>query len=183
MKIRKMVCRILYEAVLCRLPSSMRPGGGVYRALCGWAVKGFVASCGTIVNIEDHASISSKLSIGDNSGVGVRSRISGPVTIGDNVMMGRECFILTRNHAFDRMDIPMCEQGFQEDRPVVIGNDVWIGHRVTILPGSRIEDGAIIGAGAVVSGTIPAYTIVGGVPAKVIRKRSQSLPKNNHGEN
>ena len=65
----------------------------------------------------------------------------------------------------------MCEQGFQEERPVVIGSDVWIGHRVMILPGSRIEDGAIIGAGAVVSGTIPAYSIAGGVPARVIRER------------
>ena len=86
-------------------------------------------------------------------------------------MMGRECFILTRNHAFDRTDVPMMEQGFQEEKPVFIGNDVWIGHRVTILPGCRIGDGVIIGAGAVVTGEIPPYTIVGGVPAKVIRKR------------
>lgn len=171
MRIQKLFCRVLYETLLCRLPSSMRPGGGVYRALRGWAVKGFVASCGKNVNIEDHARISSKLSIGDNSGVGVRASISGTVTIGNNVMMGCECIILTRNHAFDRTDIPMCQQGFQEERPVIIGSDVWIGHRVTILPGSRIEDGAIIGAGAVVSGIVPAYTIVGGVPARVIRKR------------
>lgn len=171
MNIKKCFCRVLYEAVLCRLPNSMRPGGRVYRALRGWAVKGFIASCGKNVNIEDHARISSRLSIGDNSGVGIHASIGGTVTIGDNVMMGRECIIITRNHAFARTDIPMCQQGFQEERPVVIGNDVWIGHRVTILPGSRIEDGAIIGAGSVVSGTVPAYTIVGGVPARVIKKR------------
>lgn len=171
MKIKRMICRALYELVLCRLPSSMAPGGHIYRALRVWAVRGFIASCGEHVNIEDHARISSRLSIGSNSGVGVRASISGTVTIGDNVMMGRECIILTRNHAFARRDIPMCEQGFQEERPVVIGSDVWIGHRVMILPGSRIEDGAVIGAGAVVSGTIPAYSIAGGVPARVIRER------------
>ena len=51
MNIKKCFCRVLYEAVLCRLPNSMRPGGRVYRALRGWAVKGFIASCGKNVNI------------------------------------------------------------------------------------------------------------------------------------
>ncbi|MDE6773391.1 MAG: CatB-related O-acetyltransferase, partial [Treponemataceae bacterium] len=53
----------------------------------------------------------------------------------------------------------------------VVGNDVWIGQNVTIMPGIRIGDGAIIGARAVVTKDVPPYTIVGGVPAKPIRKR------------
>lgn len=147
-------------------------GGSVYQRLRGWAVKNFIVHCGNDVNIEDHAKISSKVSIGNHSGIGIRAMIGGTTFIGDNVMMGRECIIVTQNHAFDRTDIPIREQGFQEEKPEFIGNDVWIGHRVTILPGGRIGDGVIIGAGAVVTGEIPAYTIVGGVPAKVLRKRN-----------
>lgn len=171
MRMRKFVNRVLYDGIMSKLPNSMTVGGGIYRRLRGWTVKNFIAHCGNDVNIEDHAKISSKVYIGNHSGIGIRAMIGGTTFIGDNVMMGRECIIVTRNHAFDRTDIPMREQGFQKERPVFIGNDVWIGHRVTILPGSRIGDGVIIGAGAVVSGEIPAYTIVGGVPAKVIRKR------------
>lgn len=56
-------------------------------------------------------------------------------------------------------------------KKVTIGNDVWIGTNVTILPGVNIENGAIIAAGAVVNKDVPAYSIVGGVPAKVIKYR------------
>ena len=65
----------------------------------------------------------------------------------------------------------MMEQGFEEERPVVIGNDVWIGDRVIILPGVHVGDGSILAAGAVVTKDVPPYAIVGGVPAKLIRMR------------
>lgn len=60
---------------------------------------------------------------------------------------------------------------FEEYRPITIGNDVWIGSRAIILDGVHIGDGAIIGAGSVVTKDVPAYAIVGGVPARVIRYR------------
>lgn len=86
-------------------------------------------------------------------------------------MMGTDVTIITRNHRFDRTDIPMMEQGFEEERPVYIGNDVWIGDRVLILPGVHIGDGSIIAAGAVVTKDVPPYSIVAGVPARKIRDR------------
>ena len=58
-----------------------------------------------------------------------------------------------------------------EEKPVYIGDDVWIGDRVIILPGVHVGDGCVIAAGSVVTKDVPRYTVVGGVPAKVIRER------------
>ena len=85
--------------------------------------------------------------------------------------MGPEVLIMTSSHKFDRIDIPMCEQGDMSPKKVVIGSDVWIGARVIILPGVQIGSGSIIGAGAVVTKDIPPFSVVGGVPAKVIKSR------------
>ncbi len=111
------------------------------------------------------------ISIGNNSGLGIRCRVRGPLTIGNDVMMGPDVVILSGGHVFDRTDIPMRLQGGKKSRPTVIGDDVWIGTRAIIMPGVRIGSGVIIGAGAVVTKDVPDYAIVGGVPAKVLRYR------------
>ena len=85
--------------------------------------------------------------------------------------MGPEVVFYTRGHRFDRTDITMIEQGSTESEPITVGNDVWIGRRVIIMPGVNIGDGCVIGAGAVVTKDIPAYSVVGGVPAKIIKSR------------
>lgn len=85
--------------------------------------------------------------------------------------MGPECVIYTQNHKHSNIDIPMIDQGFEEIRPVHIMDDVWIGSRVIILPGVTIGKGCIIAAGSVVTKSIPDYSIVGGVPGKVIKSR------------
>lgn len=123
------------------------------------------------MNIEKGAVFSSTVKIGSNSGLGKNCIVGRNTVIGENVMMGPDCIIYSRNHRFDRTDIPMIEQGFFDVEPVTIGNDVWIGGRVTILPGVKIGNGAIIGAGAVVSRDVPDFAIVGGVPAKVLKYR------------
>ena len=128
-------------------------------------------NCGKNVNIESGATFSSKVTLGDYSGIGINAKIYGTCYIGKYVMMGTDVTIITRNHRFDRTDIPMMEQGFEEERPVYIGNDVWIGDRALILPGVHIGDGSIIAAGAVVTKDVPPYSIVAGVPARKIRDR------------
>lgn len=146
--------------------------------LCGGGAKlrrffarKMIASAGRNINIEKGASFGRRLSIGDSSGLGVNCRVQGTVTIGDNVMMGPDVLIYTTNHEFKNKDIPMQQQGYQQERPVVIGNDVWIGARVIILPGVNIGDGVVIGAGAVVAEDVPAYCVCAGNPAQVIRER------------
>lgn len=135
-----------------------------------WAKK-IVSKCGANVNFERFSKFSPLLSIGDNSGIGIRACINGPVSIGRDVMMGQEVIIYTTRHNDDRLDIPMRQQGMKEVMPVTIGNDVWIGGRVIILPGVTIGDGCIIGAGAIVTKDIPPHSVAVGVPAKVVRQR------------
>lgn len=84
--------------------------------------------------------------------------------------MGLDVTILTHN--IERTDIPMGQQGMRVSE-VVIGNDVWIGMRVIMMPGVKVGDGAVIGAGSVVTKDVPDFAIVGGVPAKVIRYRNR----------
>ena len=135
-------------------------------------VRHFVTYAGNDINIEHGALFSRHIRIGNNSSIGINAFISHPgVSIGDNVMMGRDVMIYTVNHGHNLTDIPMIEQGKTEIRPVKIGNDVWIGARVIILPGVNIGDGVILAAGSVVTKDVPSYTIVAGTPAKIVKKK------------
>lgn len=168
--IKLFIGRIIY-LFASHLPTSffwVNIGQKQIRAFCG---KLILAKCGRHVNIEKGAEFPSTAELGDYSGIGIRAQISGKVVIGKNVMMGSDVCIFTRNHAYTRTDIPMNAQGFDVEKPVVIEDDVWIGARVIILPGVHIDTGAIIGAGAVVTKDVPAYAVVGGNPAQIIKMR------------
>lgn len=137
----------------------------------GFWAKRIIKSFGKNINIEKGAVFGPDLEIGDNSGVGINCELYGPVIIGENVMMGPEVVVYTGGHRHSRTDIPMIEQGMTEIQAVVIGNDVWIGRRAMIMPGVKIGNGCVIGAGAVITKDIPPYSVAGGVPAKVIKSR------------
>jgi maltose O-acetyltransferase len=94
----------------------------------------------------------------------------GGLYIGDDVMVGAGTKIVTTAHVTARTDVPMRTQGMTA-ASIVIENDVWFGFDVKVLPGSRIGRGAVIGAGAVVAGEIPAFAIAAGVPARIIGNR------------
>ena len=169
-KIKKLLGRFLY-AFGKRMPTSFsmfQLGQKELRGFCGRLI---LRSCGNNVNIEKNAAFDSSVCLGDNSGLGINSQIGPETIIGKNVMMGPNVKIYTQNHETNRTDIPMCEQGFKPIAPVVIGDDVWIGESVIILPGSRIGNGVILGAGAVVRGVIPDYAVAIGNPAHIVRYR------------
>lgn len=114
----------------------------------------FYTDCGKNIKIGERVFINS----------GCKFQDQGGIKIGNDVLIGHNCVIATLNHAIEpnhRADmIPA---------PVEIGDKVWIGANVTILHGVKIGDGAIIAAGAVVNKDVPSRSIVGGIPAKVIK--------------
>lgn len=136
-----------------------------------------VTHCGENVNIEHGAHFTPGLSIGDRSGVGINCELNGPITIGQDVMMGPEVVIYTSGHEFGATDIPMMDQGSTAAKPVIIGDDVWIGCRAIIMPGVTIGNGCVIGAGAVVTKDVPPYSVAVGVPAKVVKNRCATRTK------
>ena len=142
--------------------------------------RSFVASCcfdysDENINVERGANFGTGkgIRIGRNSGLGINCKVRGPLEIGENVMMGPDVIILTSHHGTERVDIPMRMQSKDAPPPekVTIGNDVWIGTRAIIMPGITVGDGSIIGAASVVTKDVPPYSVVAGVPAKVIKYR------------
>lgn len=102
---------------------------------------------------------------------GVHIYGGGRVEIGNHVQMGMDLLILTQNHRYEGELLPYDDEYVYKD--VIIGDSVWIGARVTILPGANIGEGAIIQAGSVVHGEIPPCAIAGGNPAKVFGWRDK----------
>ena len=171
MRIKVIFGRIIYELIAKRLPTSFSKVNLGQIKLRRFCAKLIMKECGSNVNIERNAVFSSQCSIGNNSGIGQNAHIGITVSIGNDVMMGSDVLILTRNHNFESVDIPMRNQGYAEERPVTIGDDVWIGSRVIILGGVNIGNHCIIGAGSVVTHDVNDYEVVAGNPARVIKKR------------
>lgn len=118
------------------------------------------------------SAIGEGLKIGNNSSIGPYSYIgcSGYIEIGDNVMMSPRVSIYAENHLFDDPDLTIKEQGVKREF-VKIEDDCWIAANTVILAGVTIGRGSVIAAGSVVNKDVPPYSIVGGVPAKVIKSR------------
>lgn len=171
MGIKKKFFSVIYNLLGRKLPRSNARfsfGAKKIRRICA---KNIIKYCGIEVNIEKGAKFTALLEIGDYSGLGVNCEANGSIKIGKNVLMGPEVVIYTQNHEFRNRDILIQEQGYRPVQPVEIGNDVWIGRRVIILPGVHIGNGAIIGAGAIVTKDVPEYSIVAGNPARQIGTR------------
>ena len=167
---------LLYYIISFRIGSVSLPFINEFgRQLRYWLCKHIFDSMGESVNIQPRAYFGSGVGfkIGSHSGLGRNFWTQGTVLeIGDDVMIGQDVMILGGGHRFSDVSIPMRLQGNVERSRLKIGNDVWIGARVTILAKiGTIGNGVIIGAGSVVTKAVPDYAIVAGNPAKVIGYR------------
>ena len=112
--------------------------------------------------------------IGDHSSFGDNGHISciNKIIIGNNVRIGRKVFITDNAHGASKkelLDIRPNLRPLYSKGPVIIGDSVWIGEMVCIMPNVNIGQGAIIGANAVVTKNVPPYCVVGGNPARIIK--------------
>ena len=112
------------------------------------------------------------LCIGNNVGLGTHGFLgcAGGIEIGNDVIMGNYVSMHSENHNFNDLELPIRVQGVSR-KGIRIGNNCWIGAKVTILDGAVIGDGSIVAAGAVVRGVFPANSVIGGVPARIIKSR------------
>lgn len=172
--LKKRFFKFLYYNFAIYLPrGTNRYFGWFGKIVRRYVCRHIFAYCGKDVNIERGARFGNgfRIQIGDNSGLGVNCVVPDGSIIGRNVMMGPNCYIHARNHAFDRTDVPMIEQGYSKSKPIIIEDDVWIGRDVSIMVGRHISKGSIIAANCVLTKDFPEYSIVGGNPGKLIRSR------------
>lgn len=161
--------KIFYLATVNKLPGRNREKG-ILNWLKGIILRGIFKHVGQNINVRPGIKFAKgyNISLGDNSGIGDNCFLQdiGEIIIGNDVLMAPEVMIFTANHHMKKDEL-IRNQGIDIEK-VIIEEDVWIGTRAIILPGVRICRGAVIAAGAVVAKDVEPYTIVGGVPAKVI---------------
>ena len=144
-------------------------------------IKGAFAECGEAVNVARHCSFSgiSNISLGHHVVLGPNTRImttKAKTVIGNYVMFGPGVTIVTGDHRTDVIGKPMYlisdnEKLPENDQDVIIEDDVWIGANAVILKGVTIGRGSVVASGSIVTKSFPPYSIIGGVPAKLIKAR------------
>ncbi|WP_437501315.1 sugar O-acetyltransferase [Sorangium sp. So ce1099] len=123
---------------------------------------------GTLIRPPFYVDYGSQITIGARSfaNFGLVALDGAPITIGDDVLMGPNVQLLTATHP---VEPEPRRQRWEAGKPIKIGNNVWLGGRVIVLPGVTIGDNTVVGAGAVVSRDLPANVLAVGNPARVIR--------------
>ncbi len=123
---------------------------------------------GVIRNLGEGLVIGNNVGIAQNCFIQVR----GKVILGNDIMFGPGVSIFSEDHRFTDVSKPMIEQP-EIRKGVIIEDDVWVGTRAVILGGVTIGRGSIIAAGSIVKSSVPPYSIVAGVPGKIIKSRNQ----------
>lgn len=170
----KKVYLLLYYAVAKHLPMQPFPGYSFYYQIRYFLAKRILCKCGKNVVVKNNCYFGdgSKLKVGDFSQLGQNARFGGEITIGSYVMMGPDVVIMAVTHDVSDLSKPMIDPSNPTIKnPVIIGDNVWIGTRVIILPGVNIGKNSIIGAGSVVTKSFPENSIIAGVPAQLLNVR------------
>lgn len=171
--LRRSGALLIYYGLAQFLPTQPVPGWRLGYKLRRALVTSIFLEVGDGVVVKSRAYFGNGRSVrmGARSQLGVSSKVENDIVLGADVVMGPDVVIMSSAHAFGRTDIPINAQGAVRRRPVVIGDDVWIGTRVIVMPGVYIGNHAVVGAGAVVTHDVPDWAVVGGVPARFIRSR------------
>lgn len=120
--------------------------------------------------------------IGSHSFIGPECWLASRADIGNWVMLAGRVALVGGDHRIDKPGIPAIESGRDTNQTITIGDDVWIGYGSILLHGIRIGEGSVIGAGSVVTKDVQPYSIVAGVPARVIRMRFDQKLVKLHGQ-
>lgn len=139
-------------------PENIFFGAGV---LCGQ--RAFFGASGGRIEVGDRVSF--------NTNVHINAEVGGSIIIGDFCLIGPNVVIRSADHRFDRLDIPIRDQG-HVCNDIVIESDVWLGANVVVVTGVHIGHGAVVAAGAVVTHDVAPMSVIGGVPAKPIKSRA-----------
>ena len=129
----------------------------------------------TVISSTSHLSrYGEGFAIGQDSGIGEYGYVgaAGGVWIGENVIMGQYVSFHSQEHEFSDLDRPIRQQGSREE-PIEVGNNCWIGARVTFLAGARVAEGCVVAAGSVVRGEFEPFSVIAGVPARAVRDRRE----------
>jgi acetyltransferase-like isoleucine patch superfamily enzyme len=163
---------IFYYMIISKFPNSRF--GNFFRKIRNW----YVCEVLYIMKKDNNNFFEENIYIGNgkNIYIGKHCHINENVfiqgaTIGDFVMIAPNVSILNSTHNYQSVEIPMIMQGEEKNLNPVIEDDVWIGRNAVIMPNIKIGKGSIVGAGALVTKDVEPYSIVGGVPAKFIKKR------------
>lgn len=169
----KKIYLMVYYFIIQYLPMQPMPGWKLFEKIRYFFIKRILQKCGNGVRVNSKCYFGdgSRLVVGDRTLLGLNARLGGKIRLGNDVIMGPDVVLMAISHAYDRLDIPINQQGSTQEQEIVIGDDVWIGTRVVIMPGVKIGSHSIIGSNAVVTKSFEAYSIIGGVPAKLIKSR------------
>ncbi len=168
----KKIYFLMYLLFFKNTPEDYRPYSLIFPWIRSFLVKKYLKKCGNKPRVKKGAEISMNSILGNYSELGTRCLIQSNVTIGDFVIMGPDVKIYSRNHNFEKIDVPIKSQG-KKYYKTIIGDDVWIGANCIITAGVKIGDHSIIAAGSVVTKDVENYSIVGGIPAKIIKMRNE----------
>ncbi len=106
--------------------------------------------------------------IGKGVLIGCGSKIVGPITFGDNILLAQNVVMSGLNHEYEDPNRPIVEQGFNV-KEIIVEDGVWLGAGVIVTPGVRIGKNAVVGAGSVVTKNVPPFSVVVGNPAHVVK--------------
>lgn len=170
---KRTLCLMFYYGFATHLPAVDAPFGSLFQLFRNYLTKQLIPKMGCSVRVNPKANFGSglRIKVGNNCNLSTGLNVIGDLELGNDVMMGPEVVFISYNHEVSDLEAPMRQQGASESRPIVVGNDVWIGMRAMVMPGVRIGDHAIIAAGSIVTKDVPEWAIVGGNPAKIIKYR------------